>query len=114
MITDGLTLDEFIERARGSRFPIRAYIDEPGFSALYVRGMLRAVEGKVVRDILTIAVADAEVPGAGAFSALVKRLLEQGISVYVECVNNDRLAKKLAREGFKLQHYNDYYKLVNA
>jgi hypothetical protein len=92
-------LDEFIEQSlesgRGN-----AYVREPGFLSLYVRMGPRYLNGVIYKDVFDIASVLAKKPGAGAFFKLARRLLDQGLILYVESVQNPRFAEKLLREGF--------------
>lgn len=96
------TLDNFI-RAHREKQPgasSNAYVKAQGFNALYVR-MGRRRLGEVTHPLVfDVANVVASNPGNGAFTRLVGLLIEQGLSVYVECVMNVRFADKLRRMGF--------------
>lgn len=102
------TLDEFLKTSFGN-----AYVREAGFSSLYVRHASRYLEGRRI-PVLDIANVTAAKPGKGAFTALVARLLVQGVSLYVENVHNARFAKKLLVLGFLGAPHDpiSYYKLA--
>jgi hypothetical protein len=110
------TLDQFITRTLQRKFPSNAYVNEPGFRDLYVRMSRRLLEGRMLYPVLDIANVEAEIPGNGAFTSLVERLLKQGHILYVESVLNKRFAAKLLRMGFIQVTFNvapSFYKEPN-
>ena len=96
------TLDEFLTTSekRTPLWPMNSYVKAPGFKELYVRRTGRYLGDRWVENVLDIARAVATKPGKGAFTALVADLLERGIPLYLECVQNERLAKSLESSGF--------------
>lgn len=94
------TLDEFL----ASEYPDNSYLEEPGFSSLYVRkGQIFVIlDGVLYRclDTLTIASVSAEVPGGGTFTRFIEKLVEKGLAVHVENTHNPRLRQKLLDLGF--------------
>lgn len=94
------TLEDFISSTEGSRWPKNAYVKCPGFRELYVRRTRRILGGVWVDSVLDIARIEATHPGKGMFTLLAAYLLERGIPLYVECVQNPRFVKKLERMGF--------------
>jgi len=102
------TLDEFLDW--GDR-PNNSYLEEPGFSSLYVRKgqILVVLDGTFYRclNTLTIAAVQAEYPGEGMFTRFVNKLVEKGLAVFVENVYNKRLQNKLLELGFKRTDRND-------
>lgn len=103
MGNEKFTLEEFLEKVYyGDLRPHNAWVREPGFKSLYVRKSRRFLGGITRVKRLDIASVEAVRPGAGCFTALVRRLLQQGIPLYIECVHNERFAAKLLRMGFKL------------
>lgn len=95
------TLKEFLHLTKkGSAWPSNSYVKAPGFSELYVRRTRRFLDGVWIDNVLDIARAEATRPGKGAFTNLVANLLEQGIPLYMECVQNKRLARRLGEMGF--------------
>lgn len=95
------TLDEFLG---WGAYPNNSYLEEPGFSSLYVRKGPIAVslDGVLYRciDTLTIASVAAKEPGNGTFTRFVERLVEKGLTVFVENTHNERLRGKLLKLGF--------------
>lgn len=100
-------LDEFLEKKRISN----SYIKHPDFSDLYVRKnpIYIQIDGKFCycENVLTIARIIAKKKGQGAFSRLLADLKQRGLAVHVECVQNLRFAKHLARIGF--QRVNEHH-----
>jgi hypothetical protein len=94
------TLDEFIEATTTRRFPRNAYVSHPGFKELYVRRTKRLLNGEWFEHVLDIARVEVRRPGQGTFKNLVTSLLDRGIPVYVECVQNTWFAEKLEEMGF--------------
>lgn len=94
------TLDEFVTAKEG-KFPFAAYVTYPGFSDLYVRRSKFRIAGDWCYNFVTLANMTAENPGNGALSRLLKHLFEDlEKNVAVECIQNERLVKKLEREGW--------------
>lgn len=96
------TLDEFIESWGG--WPNNCWVHQPGFRSLYVR---RGRVGFVIDGVfywcepcLTIAVVEADKPGSGAFTNLVKELRERPLAIYVENAQELRFQRKLLSLGF--------------
>lgn len=85
-----------------------AYVNEPGFEALYIRKAKRIINGNLIATI-DLANITAECPGNGAFTRLVDRLCRDypWHVLYVESVLTHRFAKKLEVMGFKLQPNTD-------
>lgn len=75
-----------------------AWITHEGFAELYVRRTQR--HGFVTLDLASL---EAEEPGKGAFTALVKHVRERypGLAIYVESVLNARFDAKLEKMGFE-------------
>lgn len=94
------TLEEFLSSSGGLGWPKNSYVNAPGFLELYVRRTRRRLGGEWVEGVLDIARVEATWPGRGTFTTLVESLLERGIPLYVECVLNERFAKKLEEMGF--------------
>jgi len=94
------TLEEFLEATGRSCWPTNAYVKVPGFKELYVRRTDRFLGDVLIKGVLDIARAEATRPGKGVFTALVTDLLERGIPLYIECVQNKRFVKKLESMGF--------------
>ncbi len=92
------TLDQFIQRTEDRNG--NAYIHEEGFKELYVRRATRWIDGRMTHGFLDIARVKAAIPGKGAFTRLVKKLLSKGIPVYVERVGTQRFARGLLALGF--------------
>lgn len=96
------TLDEFL--AWDEMFPSNSYLEEPGFSSLYVRKgqIFVLLDGVPYRclDTLTIAAVSAEEPGTGTLTRFIERLVEKGLAVFVENSHNERLRDKLLDLGF--------------
>ena len=99
------TLDEFLTKRRFSN----AYVREPGFRHLYVRISRRYFNGVLHEGVLDLANIEARKPGAGAFTRLVERLHTRGLTLYVECVLQDRFAQKLLRMGFKRENMGNCF-----
>lgn len=95
-----MNVDEFIESNKGSRLTHNSYIEEPGFSTLYVRIGPRWLDGKIQRNVFDIARVDVVDRGKGTFTALVNRLHQQGLIVYVESVFHPRFLAHLEKMGF--------------
>ena len=93
-------LDDFIAQNLGRAHGANAYVKEPGFLSLYVRMGPRFLNGVKYEDVLDIASILAKKPGSGVFSKLANRLLNQGLILYVESVQNPKFAVKLLRDGF--------------
>jgi hypothetical protein len=94
------TLDEFL----AWEYPDNSYLEEPGFSSLYVRkgGIFVILDSVFYRceNVLTIASVTAEEPGNGTFTRFIGRLEEKGLAVFVENSHNERLRDKLLDLGF--------------
>lgn len=100
-----MTLDEFIRsRIDGTVWPRNAYVEETGFSALYVRVTERLIEGQVRKPVLDLAALSAESPGKGTFTTLVARVRKDWptLGLFVECVQTRRFGEKLITLGFRL------------
>ena len=95
------TLEEFLG---WGAFPTNSYLEEPGFSSLYVRkGPIGiSLDGVFYQcyDTLTIASVAAKEPGNGTFTRFVERLVKKGLAVFVENTHNKRLQGKLLKLGF--------------
>jgi hypothetical protein len=100
-VINKMNLDEFIAVASKKSYASNAYVDEPGFSALYVRLTKRYINDNFINTIDLANIA-AENPGDGAFTRLVKRLKKQhpALTIYVESVLNPRFERKLLSMGF--------------
>lgn len=94
------TLEEFLASSKDGSWPKNAYVKVLGLKELYVRRSHRLLDGVWIDSVLDIARIEATKPGKGVFTALVTRLLERGIPLYVECVQNKRFVKKLEAMGF--------------
>lgn len=99
-------LEEAKERARlyGFNGNHRAYIQEPGFEALYVRYCTRNVNG--VRysntfDIANVAVEE-DIRGTGVFTRFVEKLRREypSMNLYVENALHPRFQRGLLKMGF--------------
>lgn len=86
------TLREFLDGSKPN-----AYVQHPGFSYLYVRSTQRF--GVETIDLANL---EADVPGNGAFTQLVKHLRSSypDLGIYVESVLNTRFIRKLTALGF--------------
>lgn len=95
------TLDEFIN-GQGGRSPKNSYVRFPGFGCLYVRCTKRYLQNKIVSPVFDIANIEATRPGNGAFTKLFAHLRKDypEMWLFVECVANERFAKKLLAMGF--------------
>ena len=108
-----MTLDEFIQNS--NRFPNNAWVEEDGFSGLYVRKTQRYLNNQLC-ETLDLANIQAKKPGSGAFTKLIARLLNTypNIVLYVEnVVDPDRFGKKLIELGFtriESDYFNSYWK----
>ena len=96
------TLEEFLISSKMRAWPSNAYVRAPGFKELYVRRTRRLLDGEWVESVLDIARAKATRPGKGVLTALITNLLERGIPLYMECVQNKRFVKRLEKMGFTL------------
>lgn len=95
------TLDDFIN---GCSFRDRnAYVKEEGFYHLYVRYGDRYINGVQTSNVLDLANFEAKIRGTGLFTRLIERIRTTypDVTIYVECVINPRLPKKLKSLGFK-------------
>lgn len=112
-----MNLAKFIAVAEKRQFPFSQYVDEPGFEHLYVRFGKWFIDGKWHPRVLTIANVQAEEPGKGTFTKLIERIKHDwpDVGIYVECVHNQRLAKWLMKNGFRLTapHPNCYNWIPN-
>ena len=93
-----MTLDEFIAQSS-----IRnSYVEEEGFSSLYVRIGPRYINGKKYNRVLDLANFEASDYGKGTFTNLVTRLRDTypDLPLFVESVLNPRLPNKLLSLGF--------------
>lgn len=90
------TLHEFLASSKRN-----AYVRHPGFSRLYVRSTRRF--GAEVIDLANL---EAEIPGNGAFTALVAhiRTTYPDLGIYVECVLTERFGEGLLALGFSPCH----------
>lgn len=95
------TLDEFISW-QGSRRPKNAYVRFPGFNFIYARCNKRYLRNELVGPVFDIANIEATRPGKGAFTKLFEHLRKDypEMWIFVECVANERFAKKLLKMGF--------------
>lgn len=90
---------------RKNHWPNNAYVDEPGFTELYVRDTERFILGVKVRT-LDIARVVASRPGSGAFTKLVHRL-HPDHNLFVESVIDEKFKNLLIYLGFILVHDHD-------
>jgi hypothetical protein len=108
---DEITLDEFIainremfEGAPRRPYPPmrNAFVREPGFSELYVRMTSRYLDGRLYSPVLDIARVEVQHRGQGTFTRLVERLRKTypAMTLYVECVLEERFRRGLERAGF--------------
>jgi hypothetical protein len=106
------TLEEFMAMVR---WPLNAFVAEPGFEELYVRKSVRMLGGEP-RKVLDIARVKAWDPGKGTFTRFSERMLSMGRHLYVESVMNPRFERKLLDLGFTQHETNPscYYKLANV
>lgn len=100
------TLDEFITRYKAGGDPgrpINGWVREPGFRHLYVRMTPRYISGIAHDPTLDLANFEVRKPGHGTFTALINRLRSERpeLTLFVECVLNGRLAKRLEALGFE-------------
>lgn len=93
------TLDEFISEM--GKFPWSAWTDHPGFEGIYVRRNRVHIDGRTLENVVTITNITSTNPGQGNFTSLVQHILSKGKSIYVECVQNTRFARKLEELGFE-------------
>jgi hypothetical protein len=107
-------LDEFISlywhkgrRVDGRLMSKNAYVDFPGFDALYVRVTSRYIRGEWY-DAVDLANLNATKPGNGAFTALFEHLKQHypNLGIYVENVQIKRFAQGLLRLGFQVVSEN--------
>ena len=93
------TLDKFIRESTARS----AYVEEPGFTELYVRRTRRYINGEFYQNVLDIGRIEAAVQGQGAFKALIARLQRDypTLSIYVESVLTERFREGLVRLGFQ-------------
>lgn len=98
------TLDEFIRARIGENkaYPPNAYVREQGFKSLYVRVVRRLIASTWHEPVLDIASVYAVPQGKGTFTRLIARLRREypGLTLYVECVSDDRFKTKLKAIGF--------------
>lgn len=97
------TLEGFLKTKQN--WPKNSYVRYPGFKNLYVRKgdigvQLNGEEFYRCTNVVTIASVDAARPGKGAFTGLVKHLVDQEYAIYVENVHNERFRVKLKQLGF--------------
>jgi hypothetical protein len=90
------TLDEFLTNDAD-----RGWVFEEGFDNLYVRKGCRYINGKFYENVFDIGSVTASVPGEGAFTALIAKLVEKWDGpIFVENVLTPRFATALLQAGF--------------
>lgn len=103
-----MNLEQFLSE---SPFPI-GYVDEPGFSILYVRKSARYIllpngDQPFVKNLLQLARIEASNPGSGAFTSLIERYRSER-PIFVESVLKERFCKKLESLGFIRVNYQEF------
>lgn len=105
-----MKLDKFLSlywhkgrRVNGRLLSRNAYVDFPGFDALYVRVSSRYIRGEW-HDAIDLANLNATKPGSGAFTTLFEHLKQRypNLGIYVENVQTKRFAEGLLRFGFQV------------
>lgn len=96
-----MNLDEFITNAK-SGWPKNQYVEFEGFDSIYVRFGRRYIGNVDVDNVLDIANLTASHPGSGAFTRMIRHLESRWpeLTIYVECVLNERFANHLACDGW--------------
>lgn len=96
------TLESFIqENEECVKYPGNAYVSAIGFSELYIRIGPRYLNGTRYEKVIDIARITSTIPGAGAFTKLVKQLQDYDFVIYVECVQNPKFVNKLIKMKFE-------------
>ncbi len=85
----------------------RAWLDEPGFTSLYVRIGPAAVAKEVLPKVIQLAAFEVTRKGKGVFTRFVERIESHGLPIFVENVLNERLANYLPKIGFTMIEYKD-------
>jgi len=95
------TLDAFVRVTKSSFVPRTGYVMFPGFKPMYIRCTQHIINGIRVQT-LDFANIEAMTPGRGAFTKLFKHCRKKypTLILFVECVLNERFAKKLLSMGF--------------
>lgn len=70
-----MNLKEFLEQPLREPFAVRADIHVPGFNRLYARRGPYMIDGTMRSGVLQLANFEAEEPGNGAFTKLLKALV---------------------------------------
>lgn len=108
------TLEEFLSDWATKKWPKNSYVTSPGFRTLYVRVSSRRIPDLGLVSMVDLANAEAEVPGAGAFTRLIAQLRRDypQLGIFAESVLNPRLERKLLGMGFtQYRNENSYYLL---
>ena len=92
-----MTFDELVQRDR-----CNAWVDEPGFSSLYVRIGPRCIgrECHYRRRMIDLANFEVTRKGRGVFTQFVAKIEKYQLPIFIENVLDDRFAKFLPRLGF--------------
>ncbi len=89
-----MLFDELLQQERG-----HAWVEEPGFTNLYVRVGLRLVDGELTRRI-DLANFEVTNKGTGVFTRFITKIEKHNLPIFVENVLNDRLVNCLPKLGF--------------
>jgi hypothetical protein len=107
------SLDEFL----AWEWPLNSYIDEPGFTNLYLRkadiGVWLDGEHQICTRVITIANVQTESYGQGILTRFVEKLVAKGYAVCVENAHLPRFQAGLLRRGFVLCSLSDPTFLFN-
>lgn len=92
------TLDEFLA---DDFWLDHTYVDEPGFSSLYMRKSSYYIDGKRYSKVLQVANCNVEKSGQGTFTRFIEKLEKKwGGPILVEQVLSARFSAGLLRMGF--------------
>ncbi len=89
-----MTFDELVQHEKGN-----AWINEPGFSGLYVRVGFIYVGKELIRSIM-LANATVAHKGKGLFTRFITRIEKYQLPIFAENVLDDRFARFFLRLGF--------------
>jgi hypothetical protein len=97
-------LDKHLSKLPGQLFPVRAYIEEPGFNSLYVRLSARFIDDALFFPVFDVASLEVRNKGQGVFTRRIQQVRAKypNLPIYVESVVNERFARYLLKQGFEL------------